>query len=203
MNDLAMKAVKAQASSTLNTMKAQMINQSSGNLSNIKWNEYNYPPLLRLIHYDLDELDDERRSLVRKINWTFLIIPLIGVINIIDCIAQAAGPDDYDKLNVLYSFLNIVIFTIPAFYAFYKGYLGVCKETSNIRWYQIIQGILCIAWFVFSIVFAGAINGFVRTGQLFSAGYGFQGILSLFESILYLADCFLGIFCIWRVRQYQ
>lgn len=198
-----MKAARAGASATLNNMKSQMVNQTDSNLANIKWNEYNYPPLIRVIHYDPSELQEPHQGAVRKINWCFIGIVLVCIINVINSIAQAAGPDDYSSINILYSFLNLVLFIPVSFWVFYKGYLGICKETSNIRWYQIGQGLLCIAWIIFSIIYAGAINGFVRMGQLFGDGYGFQAVLSLIESLLYLAVAGLGIFNIWKIRDFE
>lgn len=30
-----------------------------GNKINVDWNDFNYPPLLRIIHYDIDELESD------------------------------------------------------------------------------------------------------------------------------------------------
>lgn len=53
------------ASLALNVAKgkgAEVINQVKGKLGskpNVDWTDFNYPPLLRVFHYDLDELESD------------------------------------------------------------------------------------------------------------------------------------------------
>jgi hypothetical protein len=70
--------------------------------------------------------------------------------------------------------------------------------------YLVLQSISCCLWVVFSIIDAGAFNGFVRSSKLCkltdNAAAVFCLILGLIESLLYLSACGLGLYCIWAVH---
>ena len=59
----------------------------SGNKKNIDWNDFNWPPLVKVMHFKLDELEGNERTIARNLWLTHLAIFLISIINIINSIA--------------------------------------------------------------------------------------------------------------------
>ena len=169
---------------------------------NIKWENYNYPPLLKLIHYDLSELEDPvTRSLVRKLNLTFVLVFIVSIINFINSIAQTAS--GHNGLRILYSVLNFFIFVPIALYGFYKGYRGITYTRRELRFYWVVAFIEVVAFMVFSIISGGNYNGWTRVAFLFGEGDVFQGILAIIESLIYLGNCLLVAFCAYRIREFS
>jgi len=60
---------------------------------------------------------------------------------------------------------------------------------------------LCLLWFIFSILGAGAFNGWTKISVL--SGFGFCIFLSIIESIMYLVACGLGILNLVKALKLQ
>ena len=157
--------------------------------------------MLKLIHYDINELEDPQKAVVKKVHWALRIIAILCVLNLINNIAQAIGGEP--GIRILYSVLNILLFPPVALYSFYKGYRGLTFDTANLKMYKITQLVLMILYLVFSIIPSGAFNGWIRVSQLFSDGLIFQGILSLLESFLYLGNVVLMAFTVYLVQNHD
>ena len=111
-----------------------------------------------------------------------------------------------NAINILYTFLNIIIFVVLGFYVMYNGYYCVARDSSSdcrLSMYKIGQATLCVLYLVFSIIKAGCFNGFTKIGDLNEDGSGgakFGIAMVIIESILYLANMLLGAFCIYQVH---
>ncbi len=100
--------------------------------------------------------------------------------------------------------IDIPIFTFAAMLSFYHGYYAICQGPNHKRKlliYQITQGLLCAAWFVFSILNAGPFDGWAKISILSDCGLGFSIFLAVLQSIIYLVTCFLGLFCIYKATK--
>ena len=72
---------KAALSSQLNTAaKKYGIQPNSG----INWNDFNYPPLLKLIHYKRNELSNPHRYMATLLWLSHILIFAISIINLIN-----------------------------------------------------------------------------------------------------------------------
>lgn len=203
MNAGGMNAAKNMASNAFSSAKSSITDSTKSNTKGgINWDYYNYPPLCHLIHYDLNELQGRQRSIVRKMNWSLKILLIILILNFINSIAITIG-DSSAGIRILYSFLNMVIFPPVALFSFYRGYRAICFDRSYILLYYITQGILAILYFVFSIISAGAFNGWIQTGHLFGNRFIFQGILSIIESLLYMGNILLMGLTIYQAKNYD
>lgn len=166
---------------------------------NIKWENFNYPPFLKLIHYDPTELADPEKTVIINLNRTFLITILVSIINFINCIAQTAA--GLGGIRILYSILNMVLFWPVSLFAFYKGYRGLVYNRSDFRLYWPTHFLLACAFVILSIVHAGNYNGWVRMAELFDEGYVFQGLLSIVESLIYEFNAIFVFYCMWKVHK--
>ena len=165
---------------------------------NIRWENFNYPPLLKIVHYDLSELEPPHKGVVRLLNITFILTFVVSIINFINSIAQTAV--GFTGLRILYSILNLVIFIPISLFAFYKGYRGLVFNKRELKFYYVAQVLLAIAYFIFSIISGGNYNGWIRVSSLFHQHYIFQGILGVVESIIYLINSLLMVYCMLRVK---
>lgn len=101
MNIVAKAALQKSVSSVKNS-----ITPSSG--SKINWDDFNYPPLLKVIHYDITEVDPEVRTGVRAMWLSHVLIFVEGILNLINNIAivAAGGPG----VRILYSIMFLFSF---------------------------------------------------------------------------------------------
>ena len=192
---------KNMAKNSLNGMKDSMMSQG-GQYSTIKWEEFNYPPLLKLIHYDLNELNEPHKSLVKKMHISSILVfvaTLIGLFGNMLQVFMASAP----AIRIFYAFMNLVMFNPAALYVFYKGYRGIVMDESQLRFYKILQGILGLGWFMFSILALGAFDGWVRVSQLFSSGGAVPGILAFIESVVYLLNSLLALYCVYATHKFD
>ena len=90
--------------------------------------------------------------------------------------------------------------------SFNFGYQAICLAPNHDRkfmFYMVSQGILCILWFIFSIISAGSINGWTKIKVLSRTNckMGFSIFLAVIESLVYLFTMGLGIYCLIRAKQ--
>lgn len=164
----------------------------------IKWEDYNYPPFLKFIHFTLDEFNGPQRALAQYMHWAFLLIPIVSLLSFVNSIAQtAAGVPGYSGINILYAIFNILLFNPPALFVFYKGLRGISGEGTDLFLYKVLQGAIGSAWIIFSFLYFHSINGFIHAVKLLS-GTPFQGLLAFLEALGFLASGGLGFYCIWK-----
>ena len=197
MSNFALSMAKQTITNQVGSVKSSLV-KTSGAHSNINWDELNYPPLLKLFHYTSAELSEPHKGIVRKINIGFLLIVFLSLLNIINSIIQASM--GYDGIRIFYSFLNLFIFVTVTCYCFYRGYMGLIKDEYMLKFYKILQGLLIILFFVFSIIDAGCFNGWVRVSSLFKDGNPVPGVIAIIESVIYIVYCLLTAFCIYKVQ---
>lgn len=80
----------------------------------IRWNHYNYPPLLKIIHFVPSELPKNKKFIVLSLFIIHLAILLNCFLNFIGSCAQGG-------LRVLYSLLFLLCINPFVLLVFYKG----------------------------------------------------------------------------------
>lgn len=86
-------------------------------------------------------------------------------------------------------------------FSFSCGYYAICQgpgHKSKLLYYKISQAILCIFWFIFSIIEAGPFDGWAKINDLSDCNLGFNIFLAVLQSIAYLVASVLGVFCIFK-----
>jgi hypothetical protein len=109
-----------------------------------------------------------------------LVNTILNLINVI--IEVATDCDPIPNIIVLYSVLNIGIFTFASILSFSCGYYALCLGPGHKKkiWiYKITQGLLCTAWFVFSIIPAGPFDGWVKIKVLSECSLWFSIFLAV------------------------
>ena len=130
---------------------------------------------------------------------SYVLIIAVSLVNFLSTIILV-GTGFSKGVHMLYTILNIIIFIPLAMFVFWNGYYGLCKRprvTNHLWRYRIMQGVLCILWFIFSILSAGTFNGWAEISNLKADRLYFNIFLSVIESLLYMASCALGAFCVY------
>lgn len=200
MNSMTSSVTRSTTSNVVQTTVESARSKTPGSSpnANIKWENFNYPPFIRLIHYDPNEIEDlATRSLIKKINLTFILNLVVSLLNFINSIAQVAV--GFSGLKILFSVLNILIFVPVTLFTFYKGYRGLVYDRRQLRYYYIGHFVCAVAFFIFSIVSGGNYNGWTRLSVLFGDKHIFQGLLAIAESIIYLINSALCAYCLFKV----
>jgi len=107
---IAEMAMKSQMDSMKKNFTAGMqTSTSSGGGEAINWSQFNFPPLIKLMHKNFSEIkDDGKRRLSKIIYIQFLIIVLLLIINFVNQIIETAL--GANGLQIFYSILEMFIF---------------------------------------------------------------------------------------------
>ena len=190
----------------LNSMTSAMKNTNvvpSSHNSHIDWNDYNFPPCVKVVHFRLSDFHDNEKKVITKMYVSWILLAIVLSLNIVSTIVLSATV--LPGIDILYTFLNFIIGLAIGTYVFYCGYFGVAKsESGNITKFKIGGVILVLLYILFSILPFGAINGWARIPimQGFDNGAGKFGIaMCIIESLIYTVNYFLLGFTIYQVHR--
>ncbi|CAD8114311.1 unnamed protein product [Paramecium sonneborni] len=189
------------AKSVLNDSIRQLKSNQKDSKQNIDWDDFNYPPLIKVIHYNIEEVQPEYRLVVRSLWLSSILIAVYTLLNIIDNSIQTGYGND--GIRILYSFMFLFSFNPIQFFIFYRGYKGVASDPYLLVLYKWIQILLIMCWITFSIVDILGFNGFITLSYLFDY-LPFCGVLALFEDIILLLVVALSgfaLFRIWNIKE--
>lgn len=173
---------------------------AQGQGANINWVNFNYPPVLRLIHYDLDELPSTLTGLVRCLKVSFQITTFTCFLNFLDTFIILISTEAPWRW-LLQSLLHLVLLPASALAVFYAGYRGLAEPDPTLTWrYKVGQPALAFLYFLQFIVPWGSINGLVELSDKnkYTEGSVFWSVAIFAESFLWLINT--GLSCLNLVR---
>mmetsp|Transcript_30974 Transcript_30974/g.72258 ORF Transcript_30974/g.72258 Transcript_30974/m.72258 type:complete len:217 (+) Transcript_30974:89-739(+) len=158
--------------------------------SDINWQDFNYPPLMRLIHYDLEELPSHLCGTIRLFNATFVVTTVLCLINACSTVVIVISFDSAEFKWLLQSLLHLVLLPPFALAVFYVGYRGLVEpdETLIFR-FKVGQPAAAVVYFLLGILPVGA-SGLIMLNQTNSSV--FWMIVVVVESSLWLVNCVLA-----------
>jgi len=134
-----------------------------------------------------------------------IIIMVITLLNLLNVIIEiSVNCNQIPKIIILYSLLNVPIFTCAAIYSFSCGYYAICQGPNHKRQlliYRISQSILMIFWLIFSIMKAGPFDGWIKIKVLSQCNLGFSIFLAVVQNLLYCVAIGIGIHNLIRSGQ--
>ena len=190
----------------LNSLGAGIKNTNivpSSHNSHIDWNDFNFPPCIKLVHFRLSDFHDNEKKVITKMYVSWILLTIVLSVNILSTIILSSTV--LPGIDILYTFLNFIIGLALGTYVFYCGYFGVAKsESGNITKFKIGGVVLVIIYILFSIFPFGAINGWARIPILSdkdnSAGK-FGVAMCVIESTIYTVNYILLAFTIYQVHK--
>jgi len=160
----------------------------------INWMSFNYPPYVRLIHYDLSELPSTHTSLIRCLNMSFQLTTFICALNVFHSliiVATLKAPARW----LLQSLLHLLLLPMIALAVFYSGYRGIVEpDTALVSRFKAGQPTLAFVYFLLSIVPWGCINGLAQLADMhnYTDGSFLWVIIIIGESCLWLVNAILA-----------
>mmetsp|Transcript_2928 Transcript_2928/g.6712 ORF Transcript_2928/g.6712 Transcript_2928/m.6712 type:complete len:246 (+) Transcript_2928:139-876(+) len=187
-------------------------NQSAGSgegggPGTINWQDYNYPPYLRLIHYNAEELPEGIRRTTRCMKLFFEIQTFTAFFAVFNSFIILVSASGYPGKFFLFALLNCFMFPPAALFVFYQGYRGLAINSSSLlTQFKVANAIALLLTLLCCFVPMGAINGFGRYDTdlyTHSSGKGYWGFAIFVESMMYLANLGLASFTMFKVVSFD
>mmetsp|Transcript_73540 Transcript_73540/g.116021 ORF Transcript_73540/g.116021 Transcript_73540/m.116021 type:complete len:216 (+) Transcript_73540:54-701(+) len=203
-------AVSAAALQGLGKTSLDMATRGRPQENSFNWGIYNYPPFLRLIHFDIEELNKENPSLVglvRCFKKSFEIATVACILNLLSTIIIATTTEAPFKWAIQ-SLIHLVIIPTVALAVFYAGYRGLAdKDSTLIFRFKVGQPLLALLYALLAILPLGCINGLAQLGSIDEHTNG-EGstvwtVFIIIESVLWFFNACIAIFNVVRGHQYS
>jgi hypothetical protein len=163
----------------------EFIQDRKPRLSDINWEDYNYPKHLDLIHFDLQDIPDESlRKTGKLMEQSFLGVVLIFAINgFVNIVGIALDREHYPPVKGLYTIFHSFIFLFLGIWTLYKGYKTLCgiNEKTGYRILELVMLAFCGIAFVANVFCYHGVMGMVA---MFVEGETILGLLILIEVIV-------------------
>eukprot|EP00930_Biecheleria_cincta_P043628 TRINITY_DN29945_c0_g1_i1.p2 TRINITY_DN29945_c0_g1~~TRINITY_DN29945_c0_g1_i1.p2 ORF type:complete len:236 (+),score=15.99 TRINITY_DN29945_c0_g1_i1:30-710(+) len=188
---------KSTDSARLNTLASSQ----SPSHSDINWVDFNYPPVLRLIHFNLEELPSSHVGLARCFHITFQLTVFtcaLGFVNSIVLLASVQAK----AVWLLQSAIHAVVLPSAALLVFYSGYRGIAEPDSQlVARFKTLQPVLAVVYFLLAVVPWGCINGLAKLGS--TQGSMYWTVVIVLESSLWLGNCALAAWNCVRLSRFD
>ncbi|KAL4499801.1 hypothetical protein ABPG72_015150 [Tetrahymena utriculariae] len=188
MNSIGKAALSSQVSGSGNKYA---VNASSK--SGIKWTDFNYPPLIKIIHYDRSELQDPHKKIATLLWLGHILILIISIINFINNCVQGVG------FRIGLSVAFFILFNPFEGICFYQGLLAFLDNDSKFKIYKILSVLLGLFYIAFMIGDFGNFNGFVRIKDVDA----FPKALCVIESIFFFVVIIIHFYCTYKAHKWE
>lgn len=169
--------------------------------SEINWVDFNYPPLLRLIHYNLDELPSTLTGMVRCFIVSFKLTTFSCILNLIDniiIVLSLKAPGRW----LIQSALHLLLLPAAALGVFYSGYRGLAEPDSTLAFrFKVGQPLLAAVYLLMAVAPWGSINGFAQLED--TEGSVVWTVMIIVESIIWALNFALACWNTVRAQKYD
>jgi len=176
--------------------------------SDINWTDFNYPPVLRLIHYDVQELPAALRGPVRLLNIVFVITVMACWLNLLTTLVVLPWTNGMAHGRwLLQTIIHLTLLPSASLWTFYLGYRGLAEpDPQLVKNFQIAQLGLSVIYFVFSVFPFGCVNGIFRLRDVggssdAAAVVVYWAVATIVEAGLWGLAFTLGLVSFFRVRR--
>mmetsp|Transcript_29970 Transcript_29970/g.41501 ORF Transcript_29970/g.41501 Transcript_29970/m.41501 type:complete len:216 (-) Transcript_29970:337-984(-) len=157
-------AVKQSASSAARSVTDNVTNRAQ---RSVNWEDYNYPPYFRIVHYDNGDLEvPGQRSAVTWAHWSYIATLAALILNILGNLVLAFGGVKDKGVHVVYAFFNLIIVGVVGMYGFYHGYKGLATGNSKMTSRYLLV-VIAIFFFMFisSLLGVSNFNGWLNINR--------------------------------------
>mmetsp|Transcript_2866 Transcript_2866/g.8895 ORF Transcript_2866/g.8895 Transcript_2866/m.8895 type:complete len:217 (-) Transcript_2866:110-760(-) len=175
--------------------------------SPIKWDEYNYPPFVRIMHFDLSELEGSSRKVVRWAHAGFFLLVAALMCNLLINFVLVCAGVPLKGLHIVYSLFNVIIFGGLGLYGEYASFKGVAaSKPSLMRRYILLEGAIVVMSLLFSVMAVANWNGWMRLPQ----AAALEGPIAPFwfwatvvEAVCWTVNYIVGAVAVYHVVEFE
>uniref|UniRef100_A0A0G4HWV5 Secretory carrier membrane protein n=1 Tax=Chromera velia CCMP2878 TaxID=1169474 RepID=A0A0G4HWV5_9ALVE len=176
----------------------------------INWNDWNYPPFLRIVHYDREELPEHLQNIVWWLHLSWLLCLGAFGLHAFNSIVLAIG--GVDPVGLLSAALpSFLIFPCLGFFTFHQGYKGIATASEELKnRYLILDCIMGLIYALFGLASRQALNAFGLIQFAFiageDAGSGIKGywyFVVAVESVIFIGCLTLAVLLGVRVKRFN
>jgi len=174
----------------------------------INWFDYNYPPCVKIFHYDLVELRGPMQSIMMRTNLSFLITSFNIFFNFLNSILAVIWVHVHFQM-VITSLLHVIILSSSALLVFYWGLQGLAKQSDRHRFrFKVGQTLLALIYGTLAVIHHGPINGVLMLGHIrdyttpASWFYDYWIVAIIVESSLWGLNAILALINVGAIASY-
>lgn len=169
--------------------------------SDIDWEDYNYPPGLKIIHFKPAELEDSGKVVVAQVmHAAFLVIPVFFIlnltINVLGIFLELKGGNFF--FHSMYSLFHSMIGIPLALGVFSKGYRTLAGISDERTWYKFGE-IFLIIFLLLAFTFEMLCYHGIRNILAWRQDHGIMFTLGLIEESILACEIGLRIYCLAMV----
>eukprot|EP00241_Pyramimonas_parkeae_P007985 CAMPEP_0114256994 /NCGR_PEP_ID=MMETSP0058-20121206/18476_1 /TAXON_ID=36894 /ORGANISM="Pyramimonas parkeae, CCMP726" /LENGTH=179 /DNA_ID=CAMNT_0001371651 /DNA_START=388 /DNA_END=924 /DNA_ORIENTATION=- len=156
-------AVKRSAGGAAREVQERISAAASGRGTRVNWEDYNYPPYIRVVHYDDNDIEvPGQRAAVKWAHVCYILTTTSLLLNVAaNIVLLCAGATDF--VNCVYAFFNLVIVAVVGMYGFYHGYKGLATGNSRMTSrYLLVQIAVMIFMLLSSLLGVSNFNGWLN-----------------------------------------
>jgi cation transport ATPase len=164
-------------------------------------NTRNYPPILKLFHYDLNELKDPRELLIaRAARWVYFAMCGVLFFNLVVMIILTIGAVTDAGYWIIYSTLVMLVMSAVGLFVHVWAFQSLVNHST--LWmilYIVAQSIMAMVYLVFSIVSGFNFEGWTNWTRASTAGGNFTPFwraTTIIESILWTFVAVGAVICV-------
>ncbi|CBZ55416.1 hypothetical protein NCLIV_058390 [Neospora caninum Liverpool] len=180
-------------------------------VTSIDWSNINYPPGIRLVHFNPDELPTPVARLARVLHGMFVVTSIVLLANIVHSVVLVIGGLPASRIG--YTIPSAFILTPASGATFYQGYvaLAISDEKKKKRYFLFQSIFLTVALFLF-VSPLGSANGLlalssmqskIQRYHLSSGMHTFWVYAAGLESTLWFTAFLLGAYGMAGVRRFN
>lgn len=181
-------------------------NNPQANRTAINWDNYNYPPFLKIMHFDLNELDPSCKTVMRWVDTAYKLLIFCLLTNFVTNFILVVEGVPQKSLHVVYSLFNLVIFTGAGLYLQHCAYKGVAASNSPMmRRYILGMSLLVMLGLAFSLLAFVNWNGWLRLPEAKASGvlHGYWYYATLTEASLFTLFALVGLVAVYHVLEFD
>lgn len=179
----------------------EVISHDDDHYKDVKWDDYNFPPLLNIYHFSMSEISKDHKPHVSKLFIVFWLTVLCLLINLGNEIAFMFM-NAWTFKQQLYSILNIAVITPLAAYIFIKGMHTIVRFKSDYKWYMCLSFPMTLVYVAACILNKSSFHGLMYMFKEFGKNK-LAGLLSLIEIFFWACLTFLNSYTMHLVRTYH
>jgi len=176
--------------------------------SDINWTDFNYPPALRLIHYNVQELPSALRGPVRLLNIVFVLTVIACWLNFLTTLVVVPWTNGMAPGRwFIQTIIHLILLPSASLWTFYLGYRGLAEpDPQLVKNFQAAQLALSVIYFIFSVFPMGCVNGIFRLRYVWGSSDAtaivvYWVVATIVEAGLWGLAFALGLVSFFRVRR--